>query len=121
MTIESPRFHFENLNGPVPTGAVASALTPLAENIAPILVVIRNSQSLLGLDSVTCNCVGDGALASATTSIARCWSPPGELPDDVPDPAEQAVSARTAAAATATARMETFTRTPPVHRTVAAF
>jgi hypothetical protein len=69
-TIESPRFHFENLNGPVPIGAVASALTPVSENIAPIRVVIRKSQPLLGLDNVTCNCVGDNALASCTTSIA---------------------------------------------------
>jgi hypothetical protein len=69
-TIESPRFHFENVYGPVPIGSVASALTPLCENIAPIRVVIRNSQSLLGLLRVTCSCVGESAFASLTTSIA---------------------------------------------------
>ena len=69
-TIESPRFHVENLYGPVPIGWVASALTPVSENIAPIRVVIRNNQSLLGLLSVTCNCVGDSAFVPETTSIA---------------------------------------------------
>ena len=59
-----------NVVGSVPIGSVARALTPLSEIIAPIRVVIRNSQSLLGLLSVTCNWVGESAFVSETTSIA---------------------------------------------------
>ena len=58
---------------------------------------------------------------SATRPIDRFWSPPGELPDDVLDPAEQAVTASSAAdARNATARVENdgFTSTPPVRRLV---
>ena len=54
----------------MPTGLVASASTPLGSIIAPIRVVIRNSQSLLGLLSVTCSWFGVTALASATTFMA---------------------------------------------------
>ncbi len=54
----------------MPTGLVARASTPLGSIIAPMRVVIRNSQSLLGLLSVTCSWLGLTALASATTFIA---------------------------------------------------
>ena len=54
----------------MPTVSVASLSTPDSENIAPMRVVIRKSQSLLGLLSVTSSFVGETALASATTSIA---------------------------------------------------
>ncbi len=54
----------------MPTGVFARSATPLGSIIAPIRVVIRNSQSLLGLLNVTCSWVGLTALASATTPIA---------------------------------------------------
>src|SRR5436190_7117559 len=68
--MESPRFHVSNTYGPVPTGLVASASTPFGSIMAPIRVVIRKSQSLLGVVSVTCSWFGLTALASATTFMA---------------------------------------------------
>jgi len=48
---------------------VASASTPVFENIAPMRVVILYSQLLLGCVKVTWSFVGETALASFTTSI----------------------------------------------------
>ena len=53
----------------MPTGVFARSPTPDGSNIAPMRVVMRKSQLLLGWESVTRACVGDTTSTDCTTSI----------------------------------------------------
>jgi hypothetical protein len=55
--------------GPVPTGVLARSSTPDGSNIAPMRVVIRCSQLLLGWLSVTRAWVGDTTSTPDTTPM----------------------------------------------------